>query len=172
MKDGTTNTAPPPHGDADGDKNDDSVDVIPWERAIEGRMVCQWGIRYDYNKQCVDFTLVKPIPQFLITTLNVDASIYNQCIINCYKSDDAIPYHVDDIVGFGPTVLVYTFGECRPLHFRSMVDDNPSKRTYTAYPKHCSRYLLRADARYFWEHSIPVGKKDRVSITFRSIKGD
>ena len=31
---------------------------IPWEYAIEGRRVAQWGVRYDYDKQCVDLTPV------------------------------------------------------------------------------------------------------------------
>ena len=171
----------------DGKHNDnsggsDSDDILPWERAIEGRMVCQWGVRYDYDKQCVDHTNVGPIPQFLLSKLNVDSTEYTQCIINCYNSNDAIPYHLDDL-DFGPTVVVYTFGENRPLNFRRRRRRCDSKSTsnsndseseeyeyYTCYPNHCSKYILSIDARYEWEHSVPEGHGYRVSITFRSMK--
>ena len=38
---------------------------LPWERAIEGRRVAQWGCRYDYEKQCVDFEKVAEISEAL-----------------------------------------------------------------------------------------------------------
>ena len=161
-------------------KHDNSggiYDVLPWERAIEGRMVCQWGVRYDYDKQCVDHTNVGPIPQFLLSKLDVDSTTYTQCIINCYNSNDAIPYHLDDL-DFGPTVVVYTFGENRPLNFRrrrrcdsksTSDSDSVEYEYYACHPKHCSKYILSNDARYEWEHSVPEGHGYRVSITFRSM---
>ena len=38
---------------------------LPWERAIEGRRVAQWGARYDYEQQCVDLRRVEDIPKAL-----------------------------------------------------------------------------------------------------------
>ena len=43
----------------------DKNECIPWEQAIEGRRVAQWGVRYDYSKQCVDLTPVASIPDEL-----------------------------------------------------------------------------------------------------------
>ena len=38
---------------------------IPWERAVEGRRVAQFGCRYDYVAQGVDLTPCAPIPEVL-----------------------------------------------------------------------------------------------------------
>ena len=38
---------------------------IPWERAVEGRRVAQYGCRYDYEAQGVDLTPCAPIPEVL-----------------------------------------------------------------------------------------------------------
>ena len=98
-----------------------------------------------------------------------------------YEAENEIPWHLDHEL-FGPEVLVYTFGEDRPLHLRKLHDTNTmnteADRHTTdtddgyvhtqVYPKHCSRYILSGQARYAWEHSVPNGKKERVSITFRS----
>jgi len=98
-----------------------------------------------------------------------------QCIINMYEAENEIPWHLDHEL-FGPEVLVYTFGEDRPLRLRKMNTEAVRHKTDTddgyvytqVYPKHCSKYILSGPARYVWEHSVPSGKSDRVSITFRS----
>lgn len=98
-----------------------------------------------------------------------------------------IPWHVDD-PRFGPEILVYTFGETRPLHMRlksthnsdilsSLCNDTSSITIrksdyvyYTALPAHCSSYLLSGPARHDWEHSVPAGSGWRLSITFRTLR--
>mmetsp|Transcript_18160 Transcript_18160/g.25594 ORF Transcript_18160/g.25594 Transcript_18160/m.25594 type:complete len:285 (-) Transcript_18160:72-926(-) len=109
---------------------------------------------------------------------------FNQCIINEYTHHDTIiPWHKDH-PDFGPTILVFTFGDDRPLHFRKLVQDqkedndnesggkeiNGKNRFCTAYPRHCSRYMLQGEARNDWEHSVPKGTGRRVSFTFRTLK--
>lgn len=106
-------------------------------------------------------------------------------------SGSYIPWHVDN-PKFGPRILVYTFGETRPLHMRlkcnhSTLQSNSSSNEivttnsnehnvgkesftyYTAYPPHCSYYVLSEEARHEWEHSVPAGSGWRVSITFRTL---
>lgn len=106
-----------------------------------------------------------------------------------------IPWHVDDLQ-FGPEILVFTFGETRPLHMRLKNEDNSddndngndesSNETkhsnghdcrsndgfsyFTAHPSHRSCYVLSGPARHKWQHSVPSGSGWRVSITFRTLR--
>ena len=100
--------------------------------------------------------------------------------INVYEAGNKIPWHLDHEF-FGSNVLVYTFGEDdRPLLLRRPIvaeaneDSGGEGEGYIysrAYPRHCSKYLLSGPARHVWEHSVPSGKGERVSITFRSWVG-
>ena len=137
---------------------------VPWERAIEGRRVAQWGCRYDYGTQSVDTTTpVAPIPACLRGWLpGVDAS-YTQCIVNSYGPDDAIPYHADDYA-FGPSILVFCFGEARPLLLRQEVRSETAEAEGGAY-RHFravigdrGSYEMSGETRYDWQHAIPTGE--------------
>jgi hypothetical protein len=159
---------------------------IPWERSTfsQNRPVAQFGAHYDYvqDKVVVDRsstggTSPLPIPEILQQLLQndgelSDVSSYTQCIINVYDSTtfSHIPWHVDD-PAFGPTVVVYTFGQERPLYLRRKSQNGHNYIHYTAYPRHLSRYILSNEARDLWEHSVPTGGTDwRISITFRSLR--
>jgi alkylated DNA repair dioxygenase AlkB len=140
---------------------------------------------------------ITPIPRFISDTLLTkdEQKQYTQCIINLYEAENEIPWHVDHEY-FGEMILVYVFGDNRPLLFRKQktsndeyicrdlrtartddsaahhFDSEDSSFVYmTAYPLHCSKYILRDSARTMWEHSIPKGKAERISITFRSWRG-
>ena len=133
-------------------------------------------------------TLLKDVP---------NGNQYTQCIINKYEAENIIPWHLDHEY-FGPEVLVYTFGETRSFLLRKPLNDaarikdaisnisQPSQRKKSqhnakskeeedggyshvqVFPKHCSKYILSGPARTAWEHSVPSGKGERISITFRS----
>ncbi|CAE8603191.1 unnamed protein product, partial [Polarella glacialis] len=100
----------------------DSGDVcaVPWEKAREGRRVVQWGARYDYSKQAVDRTPVSPVPDRLRELLPGVGEEFTQCIINEYGAEDGIPWHMDDLA-FGPDILVFCFGEARPVKLRRRI---------------------------------------------------
>ena len=166
-------------------------DELPWEESIEGRRVLQFGnMRYDYNLQCATHSPAAPAVPDILSKLLIETTIVSdveknnalQCIVNIYESGDSIPYHIDD-ENFGEVVIVYTFGETRPLMLRKRSEDDEMNITNGAkasgegtsrafwnifIPKR-SCYVLRGEVRYAWEHSVPVGKDVRVSITFRSI---
>lgn len=135
---------------------------IPWERALEGRRVAQWGVRYDYTNQCVDLTPVATIPDFLRDFFPEVGPEFTQCIINEYGPGDGIPWHVDDLV-FGPEVRVFVFGDSRPLLLRR-------EATATVEMRHLWSYCFSGAARYDWQHSVPEGSQRRWSFTFRSLK--
>ena len=107
----------------------DSSSVVPWELSAEGRRVAQWGFRYDYGKQKVDATRRVPgFPAWAYSILGVDAETFPQVILNEYRPEDYIPFHVDD-AAFGPVVLVAVFGEARPVLFRPKLSDGHSVST-------------------------------------------
>ena len=184
---------------------------IPWETGnqMQGRKIAQFGnCKYDYIDDvaitCNDLFDMPPIPEYILQTLlkndkrNNQQHQYTQCIINMYEAEHSIPWHLDHEY-FGPEVLVYTFGEDRPLLFRKKVVCNDRKNAdgnnstvqdeienagdieaqhegvrfvHThAYPRHGSKYILYGLARDLWEHSVPRGRGERVSITFRSWLG-
>ena len=167
------------------------IDVpIPWETGsqMQGRRIAQFGnCRYDYIRDLAVYedNSAHQIPTYIYQTLlhgQKNSKQCTQCIINIYDADNEIPWHLDHEL-FGPEVLVYTFGEDRPLRLRKLYDTNTEAVRHTSdaaddgyvhtqvYPKHCSKYVLSGPARHVWEHSVPSGKKERVSITFRSWNG-
>lgn len=132
-------------------------------------------------------------PFQLISLTGEDDQDYTQCIINMYDAENEIPWHLDHTY-FGNKVLVYTFGEERPLLLRKPIpqkiegnkttakieyspirlhkpDEDYMFHTICAYPRHLSKYILEGSARNEWEHSVPCGKDTRVSITFRTWRG-
>ncbi|KAL7465388.1 hypothetical protein ACHAXS_006971 [Conticribra weissflogii] len=161
---------------------------IPWETGsqMQHRKIAQFGnCKYDYLADIAvacdgdEFNSTShPIPEYIRQVLLHpdkidDSEKYTQCIINLYEGVNEIPWHVDHEY-FGERVLVYTFGEERPLLFRKKKKCDNSLDGYIyakSYPRHCSMYLLKGEARKEWEHSVPSGLGQRVSITFRSWQG-
>ena len=160
--------------------------IIPWEASPQDqcRPVAQFGSAvYDYGADVVVAPCSQTnahIPAILkrlllsngggneATNALIASQEWSQCIINAYgaNSTSHIPWHFDD-PAFGPIVLVYTFGQARPLLMRKGdTDDN----VYSAQPKHLSRYVLSGESRDHWQHSVPAGNDWRVSITFRTLR--
>ncbi|KAL7539140.1 hypothetical protein ACHAWF_006312 [Thalassiosira exigua] len=164
---------------------------------MQGRRIAQFGnCRYNYDADVAERCdpSKNDIPEYLRRTLldgEPDSQQYTQCIINAYEASNVIPWHLDHEY-FGPDVLVYTFGEDRPLllrrprrdvadgngNFVTKADENATKKEeeekhihFRAFPRHCSKYILSGQARSVWEHSVPSGSGERVSITFRSWVG-
>lgn len=185
---------------------------IPWESTPfpQNRPVAQFGFRYDYEKDIVvpppkdgdncdgSEKVVPKIPgvfqrlllrpyQSSVKTKLKDVE-FTQCIVNVYRPStttctSSIPWHFDDPT-FGPEILVFTFGETRPLLMRLKHEGNDDVNTgkigndeddnkfsyFTAYPAHRSCYVLTGPARHEWQHSVPSGSSWRVSITFRTLQ--
>jgi alkylated DNA repair dioxygenase AlkB len=154
--------------------------------------------------------LLRPYQESMETKLGYSSSSseFTQCIVNVYRpftivtvangskatagtttttGCSSIPWHVDD-PEFGPEILVFTFGETRPLHMRLKHDDSSNECNadgesrgcdddfgdegfsyFTARPAHRSCYVLSGKARHQWQHSVPSGSGWRVSITFRTL---
>lgn len=185
---------------------------------MQGRRVAQFGnCKYNYRTDVAEYcdndmssltsdnmtdnvdssccrSSIPPIPKYIQQhlldnrQLHKKSEQFTQCIINMYKAENEIPWHIDH-EHFGEKVLVYTFGDDRPLLLRKPYNDNgdgdksitihnennqsedDNNHTYIytqVFPRHGSKYVLSGPARHEWEHSVPSGKSDRVSITFRS----
>eukprot|EP00931_Biecheleriopsis_adriatica_P042292 TRINITY_DN24103_c0_g1_i2.p1 TRINITY_DN24103_c0_g1~~TRINITY_DN24103_c0_g1_i2.p1 ORF type:complete len:413 (-),score=52.11 TRINITY_DN24103_c0_g1_i2:26-1264(-) len=138
---------------------------IPWEKAKEGRRVAQWGVRYDYSRQTVDLTPVAKIPARMREFFPQAGPHLTQCIINEYGPKDGIPWHADH-PSFGPEILVYCFGDDRPVLFRKI----GATSEISIRVGHLGCYQFSGEARHAWEHSVPEGTAYRVSVTFRSVE--
>ena len=157
---------------------------IPWEASPQDqcRPVAQFGrAKYNYEEDVVVASAatngIPPILKRLLLNISggndatnalIASQEWSQCIINAYgaNSSSRIPWHFDD-PAFGSIILVYTFGEARPLLMRKGDTDDS---IYSAQPKHLSRYILSGESRDHWQHSVPAGKGWRVSITFRTLR--
>ena len=142
--------------------------AIPWEQAIEGRRVAQFGVRYDYTTQCVDLSPVTPLPQVLRQWLPNVTAEYTQCIINEYSPDDSIPFHTDASL-FGDNILVFCLGEARPLLLRRTLQEDVPEQSFSIAIEHRWSYQMSSEVRTIWEHAVPAGTGRRTSLTFRSL---
>jgi alkylated DNA repair dioxygenase AlkB len=83
-----------------------------------------------------------------------------------YRPGAAIGWHRDkkqfDLV-FG-----LSLGATCPFRFRQRAGSGWERFTLTADPR--SLYLMSGDARWLWEHSIPLISEPRYSITFRTLE--
>lgn len=118
-----------------------------------------------------------------IATANCAATLLDLCHtwrngpMPCrYKPLDFIPWHCDH-AAFGDTIVVFVFGEERPVKFRrrhgafcgslaGQIDS--TEDTYDLLIPHGGSYTLTGDARHIWEHSVPPGHGMRYSLTFRT----
>lgn len=152
----------------------ESSTEIPWETAIEGRKVAQFGFRYDYEAQAVDPNPVAPVPPILQELPGVGQN-FTQCIVNVYEANEGIPYHSDD-AAFGEHIRVFCFGDERPIRFRRrVIKKEEGTRAETVELHRFSKpvgsrdcYELSGEARHLWQHSVSEGRGKRISVTFRS----
>ena len=142
--------------------------LIPWETSVEGRRVAQFGVRYDYETQCVDLTPVTPLPLVLRQWLPGVTAEYTQCIINEYSPNDSIPFHTDAPL-FGPNILVFCLGEARPLLLQRQLEEDHPTLTFSVDVEHRWSYHMSKEVRHIWQHAVPAGTGRRTSITFRSL---
>ena len=112
---------------------------------MQGRRIAQFGnCRYDYTRDVAVYedNNTYQIPRYIYQTLvdgQENSEHYTQCIINMYEADNEIPWHLDHEL-FGPEVLVYTFGEDRPLRLRKLHDTNTEANRHSRYGRWLCTY--------------------------------
>jgi alkylated DNA repair dioxygenase AlkB len=134
------------------------------------RHVAWFGWRYDYaGGQLRDSA---PIPSFLLPLraraaafAGVKPESLQQVLINQYAPGAGIGWHRDKQM-FGDVIAVSLAAPCT-LRLRRKQGNGWERTSVHVQPR--SAYLLRGEARWDWQHSIPPVDELRYSVTFRTL---
>ena len=148
------------------------LDFVPFQylRYTAKRRVVVYGWDYDFSSKKTSTSA--PIPDFLFPLREGTAAFVGvapdalvEAVINEYPPGAPIGGH-RDIPQFDIVAGISLASPCR-MRFRP----------YKAEGKPCaivleprSAYILRDDARWKWQHSIPEVKELRYSLTFRTLR--
>jgi alkylated DNA repair dioxygenase AlkB len=134
------------------------------------RHVAWFGWRYEYaGGQLRDS---EPIPPFLLplraraaTFAAVEQESLQQVLINKYAPGAGIGWHRDRPM-FGDVIAISLAAPCT-LRLRRKQGNGWERASVEVQPR--SAYLLRGEARWDWQHSIPPVDQLRYSVTFRTL---
>jgi len=134
------------------------------------RHVAWFGWRYDYaGGQLRDS---EPIPPFLLPLrthaaafAGVEPESLQQVLINQYAPGAGIGWHRDKPM-FGDVIAGSLAAPCT-LRLRRKQGNGWERASVHVQPR--SAYLLRGEARWDWQHSIPPVNELRYSVTFRTL---
>lgn len=141
-------------------------------RGFQGlRRVVSYGWRYDFGAARLERT--RPLPDMLRPLRDAAAGFaglapeaLEQALITEYAPGAPIGWHRDR-PEFGAVVGVSFLSACM-LRFRRR--DGPRWRRFGLMLQPRSAYLLAAEARDVWEHSIAPAPALRYSVTFRTLR--
>ena len=115
-----------------------------------------------------------PIPGFLdflkvrvAAWLGVTADAIRHALIAEYRAGTALGWH-RDVPNF-ELVCGVSLASATRMRFRPYPPRNEPKSVLSLELAPRSAYILRGDARWRWQHSIPATKALRYSITFRTL---
>lgn len=138
------------------------------------RRIVSFGAEYDFDKN--ELTPSAPLPHFLFPLrdkvsdwLGIAPEQFAHALVSEYRPGTALGWH-RDAPNFGVVVGISLGESCR-IRFRPYP---PTKKredvlVFNLHPR--SAYVLRGNARWRWQHSIPMTKGLRYSITFRTLSG-
>jgi len=134
------------------------------------RRVVSFGWRYDYGARTLQAS--DPIPDFLLALRSgaadfagVSAQSLQQILINEYAAGAGIGWHRDKPM-FGDVIAV-SVSAPSVLRFRRSKGNGWERASRHLAPR--SAYVLRGEARWEWQHSIPPVDALRYSVTFRNL---
>jgi alkylated DNA repair protein (DNA oxidative demethylase) len=135
------------------------------------RRVAHFGWIYGYESwrlsrgpQIPDFLL--PLQKRAAHLLDREPKELSEILVTEYPSGAGIGWHRDAPM-FGPAVLGLSLKSACRFRFRRVHAGRSESRTLTLEPR--SLYILRGPARVQWQHSIPLTKALRYSITLRTV---
>ena len=150
---------------------------LPFEEArykdyTAKRRAVSFGFDYDFS-----YNSLHPapgIPDFLQSSrkraaawLGVEAEKIKHALIAEYRAGTALGWH-RDVPDFELVCGISLAAACR-MRFRPFPPTKDKKNVLSLELAPRSAYILRADARWRWQHSIPPTKALRYSITFRTM---
>jgi DNA oxidative demethylase len=96
----------------------------------------------------------------------VDADALAEVLVTHYPPGAGIGWH-RDAPAFGVVVGISLLGACR---FRFQQGHGAARRTRAIALEPRSAYVLDGAARWQWQHAIPPGRRERYSVTFRTLR--
>ena len=156
-----------------------AVEALPVSEAIyrgyvARRRTMHFGFGYDFSANRLQ--PAPPIPVFLLPLRSraaawagVAEGEFVQGLVTEYRPGTPIGWH-RDVPQFGIVFGLSLLGTSR-MRFRPYPPTRESARrgfSVTLAPR--SAYVLRAEARWGWQHSIPDVDTQRWSITFRTMR--
>lgn len=134
------------------------------------RTARHFGLDYDYERRTP--MAGEPLPDWLEGVRTGAARLAEvrpdelaEVLVQRYPIGSTIGWH-RDAPAFQLVVGVSLGGACR-IRFRPAGE---SKRVWETVLERRSAYVIRDQARWGWQHSIPPTKEERFSITFRSLR--
>ena len=136
------------------------------------RRTVNFGAGYDF--QHLTTTAAPPIPQFLAPLveraarwIEVRPEDFVQALISEYQPGTPLGWH-RDVPDYETVVAISLLSTAR-IRFRRY-PWNPTEKgdIFAIEPEPRSAYVLSADARWKWQHSVPAVKTLRYSITLRT----
>jgi alkylated DNA repair dioxygenase AlkB len=137
---------------------------------LGNRKTQSFGWRYDFDD--ASFSPAAPVPEWLLPLRDeaarfaqIEPDDFVQVLLARYDLGAGIGWHRDrdvfeNVVGVSlNTPAILRFRQRTPTGFR--------RASVEVAPR--SAYLLSADSRHDWEHSIAPGDQLRFSITFRTL---
>jgi alkylated DNA repair dioxygenase AlkB len=136
------------------------------------RRIMSYGASYDFSSN--ELIPAGPIPPFLLPLRDriaewtgVPASRFTHALIAEYKVGTQLGWH-RDVPDFETIVGVSLGGPCRMRLRRYPPKKGKNSESLSLDLEPRSAYMMRGDARWGWQHSIPPTKNLRYSITFRT----
>ena len=136
------------------------------------RRIMSYGASYDFSSN--ELLPAGPIPPFLIPLrerianwAEEPASQFTHALIAEYKIGTQLGWH-RDVPEFEIITGLSLGGPCRMRLRRYPPKKGRNTETLSIELEPRSAYLMRGEARWGWQHSIPPTKSLRYSITFRT----
>jgi alkylated DNA repair dioxygenase AlkB len=138
------------------------------------RRTVNYGYSYDFQQ--LEAKPAPPIPEFLATVraraaqfAGVSAEDFVQALIAEYTPGTPLGWH-RDVPDFELIVGISLAGAAR-IRFRPYPwKPERRKEVFALELEPRSAYMLRDEARWDWQHSVPPTKELRYSITFRTAR--
>jgi alkylated DNA repair dioxygenase AlkB len=136
------------------------------------RRTISYGGSYDFEANALGESA--PVPGFLHPLrerigewLDIPAAHFDHALVSEYRPGTPLGWH-RDVPDFEVIAGVSLAAPCR-MRFRPYPPDRANKpREFTLDLAPRSAYVMRGEARWGWQHSIPETKALRYSITFRT----
>ena len=160
------------------------IDQQPWDTSLK-RRVQHYGFKYDYRNPKVEPIGLLPLwvacyaQQLYLDGIFTD-KVPNQVIVNEYEPGQGIASHTDCVPCFGDTIASLSLGSQCLMDISDRYEGGSGCGTLNLHLKPNSLLVLKGDSRYKCTHGIiarrsdiingiRIGRKRRVSVTFRRV---